>query len=406
MLNKRKLKIVFIGGYQGDLLIEKRRIVRNRSLAGTNKVAAICSALVLQGHEVTIYSEGRVAERTGGWFSAMQEKIRVSEENEISVCYGAAVDIPILSFLVSMVYLFLKFPVLFNRNRFDVAFVYNCNLLSLVSAVYCGRIKKIPVILEYEDSVMASRTRQAPIWKRLFRLNEMIMAWAVKGIYAPSPELAESLDIDNKLVVAGALSTDLVDAALTRKEHTGYGGRLKLLYCGNLDMSKGVDLLMDAVELISHPIEIDICGKGTLESEIKERCNKCKHPAHFHGIVSKEKLIGLQTSADIAVNPHRISWHKGTLWPFKVVECLAGCGVVVCARTGKIEDPLANHLHLYKSDDPGVLADVIGKVIRSWETERLKATANMEWAIEKWGPKGIGKLMEQLLIKAGVTLDL
>lgn len=405
MLNKRELKIVFIGGYQGKALIANRGIVRNRSLAGTNKIETVCSALVLRGHKLTICSDGRAAERTCKWFAPMQEMTEISEKNKIEVLYGATIDIPILGGLVSIIYLLLKFPSLFNRKKFDAAIVYNCNLASLAVAVYCGLIKKIPVILEYEDSVIASRTRGTPLWKKIFRLNEIIMAWAIKGVYAPSHELANILGVDNKIILPGVLSDALVNAALGRKEHAGCGGRLKLLYCGNLDQSKGVDLLMDAVDLLDYPLEVHICGKGPLESELKRRCDQCKHPAYFHGLVSNEELILLQTSADITVNPHRISLHRGTLWPFKVVEYLACCGVVICAKTGKIEESLANRLHLYQSDDPHVLADIIDNVIRNWAKERLEAPVRMKWAISKWGPSEIGKMMEQLLVKAGVVLD-
>ena len=228
------------------------------------------------------------------------------------------------------------------------------------------------------------------------------MSKSAKGVYGPSPELTDALGIDNKVVVPGVLNEELVQSAKTRGEQSGGNSPLKLLYCGNLDESKGVDMMMEAVELIAHPLEIHICGKGPLAEKLEQMCQNSRHSAIFHGLVSAEELIKYQISADIAVNPHRKAWHsKGEVWPFKVVEYLAACGVVISSRTGRIEKGLEERLFIYEEDTPESLAHKIEEMIRNWKTISQKAPENRRWAIEKWGTEGVGQTMELLLEKAG-----
>lgn len=398
------MKVLYVAGFQGPELIRKRHIVRNRSLAGTAKTRAIAAALAKCGHDVTIYSVGVAAECSAKIYRAFEEKITVPGRI-VPVYYSCCLDLPVMNRYTSTFSLLINLHKLCKRQTFDVAIVVNCDIDSLAAAWYCRFVRGIPVVLEYEDSVVMRRVGRASLARRARRVNELVMRRLTSGVLACTPELADAIGHTDRVVLPGALSEELVDAAQRRPGYTSFGQTLKVFYCGNLDRSKGVDLLMDAVELVEYPLEIHICGKGPLETEIQSRCAKSRHRAYFEGVVSTEKLYALMTSADIAVNPHRTAWHKGTLWPFKVIEYLAACGVVVSARTGRITKDLEEHLHLYKSDEPAILAGQIEKVINNWGNERTCAPHRMRWAIEKWGPERTGRTIEQLLMNAGAGLS-
>jgi len=394
------MKVLYIANFQGPELIKRRNIRRNRSLAGTPKMCAIITALVSLGHDVEIYSTGTSAEWTGKIYRSFGENIAASERM-VPIHYSWCLDLPILNRYTSTFSLLINLKKFFKRKTFDVAIVYNCDMESLVAAWYCRFVRSIPVVLEYEDSVVTQRVGKTSLIRRARRINELIMRRLISGIFACTPEIADAIGHANRLILHGALNQDLIDMAARRIDNPNDGRPKRLIYAGNLDISKGVDIFMEAVELIEHPLEIHVCGKGSQENVIAQMCRKSRHKATFHGVVSRERLYELLTSADIAVNPHRLSWDKGAVWPFKVAEYLAACGVVVCARTRMIEKDLEENLHLYEGDDPVILADAIREVIDNWENERICAPDRMRWAIDKWGPKGFGRDIEQLLVKAG-----
>ena len=394
------MRVLLIGSYQGPRLVKERNILSNRSLAGSNKMHGICCALMARGHEVAIASVGRVAERTRRWFPAIDEEVRGYEGRPIPVWYMGAFDYRGIGNFVSWIELLRWLPRIFGQKPFDVAIPYNCNFDSVIASVYCRLARHCAVVLEHEDSALMDRSGSPPPWRRLRRFNEALIERCATGIYGPSPELVQAMKVPNRLLLEGVVSEALARAAANRPEVALPGQRLNVLYSGGLAADKGILPMLDALDLLDRPIEVHISGTGHQADEVRSRCARLHHPAFFHGLVSDDELVHLQTTADICVNPHRVYWHRGLSWPFKVAEYLAACGVVVSANTGRMDNEVRERLYLYDQDEPRVIADALRRVIDRWDHERTLAPERRRWAIARWGLGAVGQRLERLLLAA------
>jgi glycosyltransferase involved in cell wall biosynthesis len=391
------MKVLLVGNFQGPEMIQRRNIRRNRSLAGSKKMHSICYALAKRGHDISILSVGRAAERSWKWYPRMEEAIHSADGSSIPATYVGTFDYPGIGNIVSWLGLLFRLPKLCRRGRFDVALLYNCDFDSVVAAACCRLLGSMRVVVEYEDSALLSRSGKISL-RHLRRLKEKIIAWCSTAVFGPSPELVEAMDVPRRLLLEGALTAQLAGNAASRVEVAQPGTVLRVLYSGHLAESKGVLMMMDALESVDSPLEIHVSGAGCDANVVKARCERSRHRAVFHGLVSDEQLVQLQVSADVCINPLRALSHQGVVWPFKVAEYMAACGIVISSRTGKIDDAVEQRLFVYDQDDPGALAATLRGVIANWEQVRHIAAERRKWAIDRWGPIGVGEKLERLFL--------
>ncbi len=389
--------ILFVANVQGADLIKRRGIRRNLSIAGNTKVFGICAALSNTNRTIGVYSPGTAAERTGRFHSATTERVG---SNAIPVWYGATGDNRVFRFGIELIALITTLPNLIKKQQAGIIIVYNLSLLTLAAAVI-AKLHGCKLILEYEDSALAARTQRPPLWKKLFRLQEILMRKWCFGVYAPSPELLDAVGSANRLLLPGVLNSALVHASVESKMRPDLpeispDAPLKLLYSGGLDKSKGIDRFLKAAEQIKTPLEIHICGTGPLADEVKVLCERSRHKAIFHGLVEQNQLTSLQTHCHVGLNPHRSDLHGGGVWPFKVVEYIAGCGTVFCCRTGRVPEDLARHLYLYDGDSVENIVVALRDFIARWPELSAEAATRREWAIEQFGPAAVARKLESL----------
>jgi glycosyltransferase involved in cell wall biosynthesis len=393
------MKLLYVVCWPGPEVMRARGIALPNQ-AGFSKKRAICAGLLGRGHEVVVSSEATVNHRTMRWYPAMDELLDVAPGQRVPVHYPATWDASVFGILAGSIMTLVDLPGLEGDRPFDGVIVYNTHLSSALAALYGRFVMRVPVILEYEDAAVVVRDGASQWWRRAFWVLEKAVGAAASGVIGASPELATALGTPDSLVLPGAVNDDLAAAGLARRRFAEVGQPLRCIYAGHLDLDKGPDLLLAAAELIDHPLEIHVCGFGPAEREIREACARSRHRAVFHGVVSREELVLLLTTADIGVSPHRTAQHRGTVWPFKIVEYLAGCGVVVCSRTGRILPELEARLRTYETDRPEALADALRAAIDDWERHRRAAPENIRWAIGRWGTEAVGRAVEDMLSAA------
>lgn len=79
-------------------------------------------------------------------------------------------------------------------------------------------------------------------------------------------------------------------------------GALRLLFVGQLEKHKGIDLLLHAVQQLHIPYELHIAGEGSCAQEVAVHAER--NPSlFFHGFVSLEHIRELMSRMDVTVLP-------------------------------------------------------------------------------------------------------
>lgn len=108
--------------------------------------------------------------------------------------------------------------------------------------------------------------------------------------------------------------------------------RLRLLYVGKLDRTKGIDVLFEAIARLaaSQPLTFTIAGKGPLSDVLREQYGKAAW-TRFLGFVSQDELANEMADADLLCVPSL--WKENS--PGVVIQALStGLPVMATNRGG------------------------------------------------------------------------
>ncbi|MDP2649506.1 MAG: glycosyltransferase family 4 protein [bacterium] len=115
-------------------------------------------------------------------------------------------------------------------------------------------------------------------------------------------------------------------------------GKIKILFVGILDSSKGLDDILDIfpklIKETKKRVELVICGKGNLEGKVRDMAKTL--PINYLGQVSNLTLPSIYRNADIFCGPSKNKYFLGIMiWEenfgFVFVEAMA-CGLPIVAN--------------------------------------------------------------------------
>ena len=383
----RSLRVLYLADIHGPKLISARGIIRNLSYAGTTKVFSICQSLLMGGHEVFIYSPGSPAERTGRYYPKINEKI-IDKYGNIYIEYGASKDDRFLRFILAIYGAIVNTPKLIRNHSIKLVIIYNLSAVNVLSSLI-ARCLGCKVILEYEDSVVATRGARSSYSKLFFLFNEYLLKKIISGVLAASEELGRRIGIKNSVIVPGILDYETMQAALSYPKDIWTAGRsLRLIYAGGMDSSKGIDRFLRALVEIrfEFSVELEVYGHGPISEEIATLAKQHlpNIEIRFVGVVSRTQLVNRLCWADVGINPHRSDLHNGGSWPFKVVEYLALCGTVFSNKTNKINPDLRNRLWEYDGNETEQIAKEFQSFLGSWPEISKKSDERRRWALSEF----------------------
>jgi glycosyltransferase involved in cell wall biosynthesis len=392
------MRIAYITPYQGSTLLQKRPIVRNRSVSNRIKIELIARLLYAAGHEVEIISHGEVNERGLRFYPGFWETELFHPR--VPVYYVSSLPIRRINGFWAGLQAVRVFKKQHRERPFDLVIIFNLKLPQISCATYASKHLGLPVILQYEDDVFVSVSgEEEDGWlSRYHRSTYTRILSSVSGCMAVSPHLlsqvAAGLPV---LLLRGVVGNDLVEAGqreVLKKQNW-------VVFSGTHVESNGVTELINGWKMASvSDWQLHITGFGGLTEELRKMA--AKDPSiMFHGMISREELVSLLCSAKICINPHAVSQIPGNVFAFKIIEYLAAGAHVVTTPMGNLEPDLEAGITYMNDNSPPTIAATLQRVIRDRSYERTAPHA----AVQNYGPTAVSKSLDRLVRQVTNTGD-
>ena len=283
---------------------------------------------------------------------------------------------------------------------FDLVIIFNLKEPQVACANYALRRLGIPVILEYEDDRFVNvvgKTENGWLSGYRSRSCKSLLA-AVSGCIAVSPHLLSQMpEYVPGMLLRGVVGDDLVQGSKQLTEVK----RNRILFSGTHIESNGVANLIAAWR--SAPIdgwELHITGQGELTTALRQMAENVPGVV-FHGMVSRQELVELMSSARICINPHAVSQTPGNVFAFKIIEYLAAGAHCVTTRMGKLETDLEHGITYMQDNSPETIAAILKKVTAERGYERVAPKAAQDAYGSHAVSKSLGIFLKQ--VTQGVT---
>jgi glycosyltransferase involved in cell wall biosynthesis len=386
------MRIAYVTPYQGTTLVERRPVVRNRSMSNRVKIELIATLLHACGHDVEVFSHGEVDAPVLRFYPAFDEPQR----------FHPAIPIRYISALpIRRVYgpwAQLRTQALLERHHrvspFDALIIFNFKPPQLAAARFAAR-RGLPLVLEYEDDTFRTVTGaiqtglRARYYHRVYRriLN------SVDGCIAVSPHLLSQVPAGvPKLLLRGVVGDDVVAAA----ERLRGSKKDIVLFSGTHTTWNGVEELIAAWRSLALPDwELHVTGYGELTESLR-RIAEGSPGIVFHGLVSRADLVDLMASAKICVSPQRVSQAQGNQFAFKVIEYLAAGAHVVMTPMGTLESEIEAGITYLTDNRPDSIASTLKRVI-----DERRYTHNAASVVQmQYGANMVSGQLEKLLLEA------
>lgn len=384
------MRIAYIAPYQGPTLVQRRPIVRNRSLAATVKIEVISELLRRNGHEVEIFSQGEVIEHRVKYYPAFPEPQLF--DAKVPIHYASAIPLPLMNGLWSSLGTLRKFRARHREAPFDAVIIYNFKQPQMHCARYASRRLGLPVLIEYEDDAFVNvfgksqgGFREQRHWKAT---RETIALGS--GCIGVSPHLLSQVPSTMpSFLLRGVISSEIVsrvNGSASRRSN-------RVVFSGTLARSKGVEPLITAWGAL-RPTgwELHIAGGGALEPKLREQARDDKSIV-FHGVLDRTRNAELLTSSKIGINPHELSDTPGNVFAFKIVEYLAAGLHVISTPMGPVEPEIDSGIRYIADNKPETIAEALKEAIGD---EGCRKDARHA-AAALYGPDAVARSLGDLL---------
>ena len=189
--------------------------------------------------------------------------------------------------------------------------------------------------------------------------------------------VAEGVDAGKVHVLYNGIDRDVfrpLDRRAARREVGLDASKRIILYAGNFEPVKGVDLLVEAFGKLEAAAELHIIGDGVEGKRLAELARRlpAEKTVRFHARVDHRLLGTWFNACDVVCLP---SLDEGT--PNVVLEALACRTPVVAADTGGVPEVVsAGSGILFRRGDAGALAGALGEALaRNWDREQIGCPA-------------------------------
>lgn len=229
------------------------------------------------------------------------------------------------------------FKIFFNFFSLKVSIV-NCHgIASLPVGVFLKFIKSSYLIYDTHE-LETEQTNLKGFWKFAAKISERVLIRFVDDIIVASDGIAEwyeqKYNIKNIQVIRNIPQKykiqDSVQEKSLKEQYRIPKDEMLYIYQGNLEMGRGIELILDAFSRLSKSCHIIFMGVGTLLEKILEK-EKQYSNIHYKAPVPPKSIFEVTQGADIGIALiENVSLSYYYCLPNKFFEyCLSGLPVIV-----------------------------------------------------------------------------
>lgn len=345
------------------------------------------NAVQLFNNVTVLYSE-QISETNKHLLGRSLYKI-ISDSNEggirtIRSLYNRSI-FPNISFIYYLLSIFSAFRYLLKK-KYKPDIIHAHIFEAGVPAVILGKLYKIPTAITEHWTIFPSKTlTSARKFLARFAMNNSNI------IFPVSNNLMESIqyyNIKNKFSVI----PNCIDISIFQysKENTN-GNKIKLLCVALLAPKKGINFLIEAIDIIRNnsnlDITLDIIGDGPnrIEYENKTKILDLQSQIKFLGFKNKIKIAKAMKTSDIFILPSLVE-----NLPCVIIEALVSGLPVIATNVGGVSEMInQNNGILVPPKDVNLLSQAIINMIKNLKQYNRKLIT--EQASQKYGYTAIGK---------------
>ena len=368
------MRIAFLSAYVGKEYSRRYCEGKQYALSGSLKTLGIARALMLAGHDVTIFSSGlTIASTIIKPFTETEEYPEGTLKVQYGYCCSYPRCSPINEFMTS-----LKLRMV--ADDFDVFIYYN---ITLGAALSIGAFKRATKIIEYEDNVFNKALRGNKI--KMLRYKVALFNYLISNTDAV---LAVCLGLQLKdklkysLLTPGIVNDDVINNISTRINRLNPSEPVKIILTGGIHYSKGGDILIKSMSYIKTPCIVSVYGNCEFTEDLRELIKSIpeRHKFYFKGYMKHADLIKtLDADADILINTTRSMGvgPQAAGFPFKMMEYAATGRPIVSSEIGRLNDYYNSHITYYDGEAPESVAAAIEDVILNYDA-RVKMAMDLQ----------------------------
>jgi glycosyltransferase involved in cell wall biosynthesis len=341
---------------------------------------------VAAGTEVVLLSSPPKAlkRRSPRWLPAVDTTI--SDTPQFFCCNW---DAPKLRIPLS--WIFYSWHVLRHIQSGDIIFIDNYEFIYVVASYFTRLFRRVTFLLDYEDGKhLIDRS-----WSRVLSgTAERLGRKLIRGAILAHPGMKNDLPT--------GLPTILIPGFVAnsgRRREPETQGDVRFLYSGSLDVTRGVDLLLNTLEkLPDSGWHLDITGQGRLTASVQEVVSSPRFAGKvaFHQALPEKEYQELMASVQVGLNCQRVSDPISEVtFPSKVFTYLSADLMVLSSTASAVRQICGDACVYFEEETTESLAAAMNGIIRDYAAVRQRL--NVQEVRERFSPQGTTVRLREFL---------
>lgn len=326
----------------------------DRALGAKRPVLFRCLEAATGRELIVLSSPPKAAERRRAkWLPAVET--RYSTHRQL---FCSNWDVPKLR--VPFSWFFYALHVVRHVRCGDLVLIDNYEFIYVVAARLLRLFHRVIFILDYEDGKhLIDRGWEGILSRWAERAGRPLIRAALLAHPALGNRLPASVPTE---LIPGFIPQQF--GGITRNPGSG---EVRFLYSGSLNATRGVDLLLEALEYLpEHGWQLNITGEGEMDGPVA-RCAqnpRWSGKVNYHRSLPPEAYERVIEAAHVGLNCQRASDPiSGVTFPSKVFTYLSAGLLVLSSKAGCVEQICGDACFYYDGESPQALAAAMKAVI-------------------------------------------